>query len=103
VASECLEEKHGLHVFEDHFIPEIIDPETGRVLPYGEIGELVFTTITKEAFPVIRTGRATSRASSSTRAPAGARTSGWSGSPAARTTCSSSAASTSSRRRSRRC
>ena len=54
VSSECLEEKHGLHVFEDHFIPEIIDPESGRVLPYGEIGELVFTTITKEAFPVIR-------------------------------------------------
>jgi phenylacetate-CoA ligase len=54
VASECLEEKHGLHVFEDHFIPEIIDPETGKVLPRGEIGELVFTTVTKEAFPVIR-------------------------------------------------
>ena len=54
VASECLEEKHGLHVFEDHFIPEIIDPETGKALPYGELGELVFTTITKEAFPVIR-------------------------------------------------
>jgi phenylacetate-CoA ligase len=54
VASECIEEKHGLHVFEDHFIPEIIDPATGRVLPHGEIGELVFTTVTKEAFPVIR-------------------------------------------------
>ncbi|MCL2103268.1 MAG: phenylacetate--CoA ligase, partial [Syntrophorhabdaceae bacterium] len=54
VASECLEMKHGLHVFEDHFIPEIIDPETGKTLPYGEKGELVFTTITKEAFPVIR-------------------------------------------------
>ncbi|HEY5997506.1 MAG TPA: phenylacetate--CoA ligase [Candidatus Deferrimicrobiaceae bacterium] len=54
VASECLEEKHGLHVFEDHFIPEIIDPATGAVLPLGETGELVFTTITKEAFPVIR-------------------------------------------------
>ncbi len=54
VASECLEEKHGLHVFEDHFIPEIIDPATGGVLPWGETGELVFTTITKEAFPVIR-------------------------------------------------
>ena len=54
VASECLEEKHGLHVFEDHFIPEIIDPDTGKVLPHGELGELVFTTITKEAFPVIR-------------------------------------------------
>ena len=54
VASECIEEKHGLHVFEDHFIPEIIDPETGRTLPLGELGELVFTTLTKEAFPVLR-------------------------------------------------
>jgi phenylacetate-CoA ligase len=54
VSSECLEAKHGLHVFEDHFIPEIIDPDTGKVLPYGEKGELVFTSITKEAFPVIR-------------------------------------------------
>jgi len=54
VSSECLEEKHGLHVFEDHFLPEIIDPETGKVLPYGEMGELVFTTVTKEAFPVLR-------------------------------------------------
>ncbi len=54
VASECIEEKRGLHIFEDHFVPEIIDPSTGKVLPYGEAGELVFTTITKEAFPVIR-------------------------------------------------
>ncbi len=54
VSCECIEEKHGLHVFEDHFIPEIIDPKTGKVLPYGEIGELVFTTVTKEAFPLIR-------------------------------------------------
>ena len=54
VASECLEEKRGLHVFEDHFIPEIIDPVTGAVLPHGEAGELVFTTLTKEAFPVLR-------------------------------------------------
>jgi phenylacetate-CoA ligase len=54
VASECIEEKSGLHVFEDYFIPEIINPETGAPLPYGEKGELVFTTITKEAFPVIR-------------------------------------------------
>jgi phenylacetate-coenzyme A ligase PaaK-like adenylate-forming protein len=46
--------KKGLHIFEDHFIPEIINPETGEVLPYGETGELVFTSITKEAFPVIR-------------------------------------------------
>ncbi len=54
VASECIEEKRGLHVFEDHFIPEIIDPETGTRLPPGEAGELVFTTLTKEAFPVLR-------------------------------------------------
>ena len=54
VAVECVEVKTGLHIFEDHFIPEIIDPETGEVLPYGEPGELVFTTLTKEAFPLIR-------------------------------------------------
>jgi phenylacetate-CoA ligase len=54
VSVECHEAKKGLHVFEDHFIPEIIDPETLEPLPYGEAGELVFTTITKEAFPVVR-------------------------------------------------
>lgn len=54
VAIECHEAKRGLHIFEDHFIPEIIDPTTGDVLPPGQIGELVFTSITKEAFPVIR-------------------------------------------------
>ncbi|CAN2041076.1 phenylacetate-CoA ligase [Candidatus Magnetomoraceae bacterium gMMP-15] len=54
VAVECMEAKKGLHIFEDHFIPEIINPDTGDPLPYGETGELVFTTITKEAFPVIR-------------------------------------------------
>lgn len=54
VSMECLEGKNGLHIFEDHFIAEIIDPKTGRQLPVGEWGELVFTTITKEAFPVIR-------------------------------------------------
>jgi phenylacetate-CoA ligase len=54
VAIECIEAQNGLHVFEDHFIPEIIHPQTGEVLPYGTPGELVFTTITKEAFPVIR-------------------------------------------------
>jgi phenylacetate-CoA ligase len=54
VAIECHEAKCGLHIFEDHFIPEIIDPRTMQKLPYGETGELVFTTITKEAFPVIR-------------------------------------------------
>jgi phenylacetate-CoA ligase len=54
VAVECIEAQSGLHVFEDHFIPEIIHPQTGAALPYGTPGELVFTTITKEAFPVIR-------------------------------------------------
>jgi phenylacetate-CoA ligase len=54
VSIECLEAKKGLHVAEDHFIPEIIDPNTGEVLPYGETGELVFTSITKEALPIIR-------------------------------------------------
>jgi phenylacetate-CoA ligase len=54
VSIECIEAKRGLHIFEDHFLPEIIDPHTGEVLPYGEKGELVFTTITKEAFPLVR-------------------------------------------------
>jgi len=54
VSIECREAQNGLHIFEDHFIPEIIDPETGDVLPYGETGELVITSLTKEAFPVIR-------------------------------------------------
>jgi phenylacetate-CoA ligase len=54
VSCECIEGKNGLHIFEDHFIPEIINPDTDQSLPVGEMGELVFTTITKEAFPVIR-------------------------------------------------
>ena len=54
VAVECREARKGLHIFEDHFIPEIIDPETGGVLPHGETGELVFTSISKEAFPIVR-------------------------------------------------
>jgi phenylacetate-CoA ligase len=54
VANECVETKDGLHIWEDHFYPEIIDPETGAVLPDGERGELVFTSLTKEAMPVIR-------------------------------------------------
>jgi len=54
VASECVETKDGLHVWEDHFYPEIVDPQTGTVLPDGERGELVFTSLTKEAMPVIR-------------------------------------------------
>ena len=54
VANECVETKDGLHIWEDHFYPEIIDPETGEVLPDGEQGELVFTSLTKEAFPILR-------------------------------------------------
>jgi phenylacetate-CoA ligase len=54
VANECIESKDGPVIWEDHFYPEIIDPETGAVLPEGEEGELVFTTLTKEALPVIR-------------------------------------------------
>jgi phenylacetate-CoA ligase len=54
VAQECVETKDGLHIWEDHFYPEIIDPVTGEVLPDGSEGELVFTTLTKEAFPVLR-------------------------------------------------
>jgi phenylacetate-CoA ligase len=54
VANECVETKDGLHLWEDHFYPEIIDPFTGKVLPDGEQGELVITTLTKEAMPVIR-------------------------------------------------
>lgn len=54
VACETVETKDGLHVWEDHFYPEIIHPETGEVLPDGEQGELVFTSLTKEAFPIIR-------------------------------------------------
>jgi phenylacetate-CoA ligase len=54
VANECVETKDGLHVWEDHFYPEIIDPQTGRPLPDGERGELVFTSLSKEGMPVIR-------------------------------------------------
>src|SRR3954449_9254878 len=54
VAQECVETKDGLHIWEDHFFPEIIDPFTGEVLPEGEEGELVLTSLTKEAMPVIR-------------------------------------------------
>ncbi|MGW1599050.1 phenylacetate--CoA ligase PaaK [Streptomyces sp. NPDC002343] len=54
VAQECAETKDGLHVWEDHFYPEIVDPVTGEVLPEGEQGELVFTSLTKEAMPIVR-------------------------------------------------
>jgi phenylacetate-CoA ligase len=54
VANECVEVKDGLHIWEDHFYPEVIDPESGKVLPDGERGELVFTSLTKQGMPVIR-------------------------------------------------
>ena len=54
VAMECLESKCGMHLWEDHFLPEIIDPVTGEQLPEGEVGELVITTLTKEGIPLIR-------------------------------------------------
>ncbi len=54
VAAECLEARDGLHVQEDHFLVEVVDPESGEPLPAGEEGELVFTTLTKEAQPLIR-------------------------------------------------
>jgi phenylacetate-CoA ligase len=54
VACECIETKDGPHIWEDHFYPEIIDPETGEVLPDGTPGELVFTSLTKEALPIVR-------------------------------------------------
>jgi phenylacetate-CoA ligase len=54
VGIECIETKDGLHLWEDHFYPEIVDPETGEPVPDGELGELVFTSLTKEAMPVVR-------------------------------------------------
>ena len=54
IACECLEGRHGMHIFEDHFLVETINPQTGEVLPEGDEGELVFTSLTKEAFPLIR-------------------------------------------------
>lgn len=54
VAQECVETKDGLHVWEDHFYPEVVDPITGEVLPEGERGELVFTSLTKETMPIVR-------------------------------------------------
>ena len=54
VGQECIETKDGLTIWEDHFYPEIVDPETGDVLPEGEKGELVFTSLTKEALPIVR-------------------------------------------------
>jgi phenylacetate-CoA ligase len=54
VSCECLETKDGPHIWEDHFYPEVVDPATGAVLPDGELGELVFTSLTKQAMPIVR-------------------------------------------------
>jgi phenylacetate-CoA ligase len=54
VASECVEERNGSHIHEDHFLPEVVDPESGEQLPEGELGVLVFTALTKQALPLIR-------------------------------------------------
>jgi phenylacetate-CoA ligase len=54
VAQECVDTKDGLHIWEDHFLPEVVDPITGAVLPDGELGELVFTSLSKQAMPVVR-------------------------------------------------
>ena len=54
VAGECIEVRNGAHIAEDHFLPEVIDPSTGEVLAPGQVGELVFTTLTKEALPMLR-------------------------------------------------
>ena len=54
VGNECIEAKRGLHIWEDHFLVECVDVDTGKPLPYGEEGEIVFTSLTKEAFPIIR-------------------------------------------------
>lgn len=54
VAIECREEQHGLHIFEDHFYPEVVEPESGRLCEPGEVGELVLTTLSKEAMPLLR-------------------------------------------------
>ena len=102
VAAECRENKGALHVFDDHFYPEVIDPDTDEAVAAGERGELVLTTLTKEASPCFATARVTSRASSTVSARAAAPTGASRASAAAWTTCSSSAVSTSSRARSRR-
>ena len=68
VSQECVETKDGLHIWEDHFYPEVIDPVSGEVLPDGAIGELVFTSLTKQALPVIRYRTGSHPASAGNRA-----------------------------------
>ncbi len=85
VANECIETKDGLTIWEDHFYPEIVDPATGEAMPDGERGELVFTSLTKEALPVIRY-RTRDITAAPARRPRGP-CAGWAGSPGAPTTC----------------
>ena len=85
VANECIETKDGPVIWEDHFYPEIIDPETGAVLPDGEEGELVFTTLTKEALPVHPLPHA--RPDAPAAAHRAHRCAAWARSSAAATTC----------------
>ena len=87
VAQECAEAKAGLHVFEDHFLPEIIDSSTGKPVPDGQLGELVLTTLTRDAMPVLRYRTGDITASIANRARAGARMHAWTGCSAASTTC----------------
>ena len=84
VASECVETKDGLHIWEDHFYPEVIDPVTGEVLPDGEEGELVFTSLTKQAMPVDPLPHP--RPDPAAARHRAARCGGWRRSPAAPTT-----------------
>ena len=70
VAMECVETKDGLHIWEDHFYPEVIDPITEEVLPDGEVGELVFTSLTKEAMPLVRRNHEQIASRHSSAAPA---------------------------------
>ncbi len=99
VSQECVETKDGPTVWEDHFYPEIIDPETGEVLPDGEEGELVFTSLTKQACPVIRYRTRGPHTTATWHRPHYA--TGWPESQAGLMTCSSSEASTCSRPKSK--
>ena len=92
VSCECVEERAGSHVNEDHFLPEIVDPESGEPLPDGEEGVLVLTTLTKEALPLVRYWTGDICSLQNGRARAAAPSSAWGRSWAGPTTCSSSAA-----------
>jgi phenylacetate-CoA ligase len=91
VASEC-ERQNGLHIFEDHFYPEVVDPETGKALPDGQKGELVITTLTKEGTPVLRYRTRDITYLDHSPCPCGAPPYACTACSGARTTCSSSGA-----------